>query len=1042
MLRFGFVVLLIVFESISFSGIAQSFNPQFVGSLKDEHYLLTPYRIKISGNNAYVLSTYALEVFDITVPASPQIIGRLVNGVDGVLFGGYPVGIDIVGNYAYIVSLGNTLEIVDISNPKAPIHKGNLKDGDGGALLGSPYSIDVVGNYAYIACMNSNALEIVDISDPTAPVHKGSIVDGQGGAMLNQAFRVSVVGNYAYVLSWGNYPALSALEVIDVSNPGSPLHIASLNFTSYSPYGFASQTRPHDMVVSGNYAYVVNEYGHGLDIIDVSVPSAPVFKGGLSDGENGALLNFSLGLDVAGKYAFVTSNGPPSSDGLSNNGTLEIIDISDPNLPVHKGNISDGSGGAELSRPNGIAVSGSYAYVLNDRGNSMTVFDISDATKPFTKTVLWDKSSASPFLNPFFFVTGNYAYLSGADSSIYIADVTNPTNPVVIGNLKDGVGGAKLRYPGGMFVQGNFAYVGDWHSAALEIIDVSNPRAPVHKGSISDGDGGASLHAPNSIFVSGNYAYIADIGGYLEIVDVSNPASPVHMSKITDGSNSSNSLPFSVFVAGSYAYVTDLVLNSLEIYDVADPAHPNHIGHLTNGSGGAQLSFPYSVFVKGNYAYIASYLSNALEIVDVSNPAAPFHVGSLSNGSGGAAIYNPFSISVSGNYAFLAGSTGLEVVDITNPAMPTHYTTLVHNNGFSVAPVSAIGNFVYVFDDTNTSFEIVSLYALPKVVASSATDITPISFRANWSSVAGATDYRIDVSSDNFITFLPGYNNRPLGDVTSVVVHGLSSETSYQYRVHASNSTGVSSNSSIILVKTLPKNNQTITFSSLSTKTLGDIPFTLSASSSSGLNVAFSSSDSNIASITGNSVSLLHAGSVTITATQLGDSLTSPAASVLQTFCVNPKKPTITTSGLGTATQTLISSSSSGNQWYLNGAAISGAIDQSYLVTDAGTYYTNVTIGGCLSENSDDLVMVITGIKKDPEILIYPTIVKNDLYIKCSEEENTPVQAMVFDMTGKLIWSQVINETTNRLDMSFASAGLYIIRLQGKKLTTAKFIKE
>ncbi|MCZ8216892.1 MAG: hypothetical protein O9262_11665, partial [Cyclobacteriaceae bacterium] len=49
-------------------------------------------------------------------------------------------------------------------------HVGSITNGDGGALLNGANSVFVSGNYAYVLSA-SNALEIVDISDPTEPFH-------------------------------------------------------------------------------------------------------------------------------------------------------------------------------------------------------------------------------------------------------------------------------------------------------------------------------------------------------------------------------------------------------------------------------------------------------------------------------------------------------------------------------------------------------------------------------------------------------------------------------------------------------------------------------------------------------------------------------------------------------------------------------------------------------------------------------------------------------------------------------------------------------
>jgi len=64
------------------------------------------------------------------------------------------------------------------------------------------------------------------------------------------------------------------------------------------------------------------------------------------------------------------------------------------------------------------------------------------------------------------------------------------------------------------------------------------------------------------------------------------------------------------------------------------------------------------------------------------------------------------------------------------------------------------------------------------------------------------------------------------------------------------------------------KADQAITFSALPAKTFGDAAFTLSAFSTSGLPISYTSSDATIASISGNTVTILKAGTVSITANQ------------------------------------------------------------------------------------------------------------------------------------------------------------------------------
>jgi len=87
--------------------------------------------------------------------------------------------------------------------------------------------------------------------------------------------------------------------------------------------------------------------------------------------------------------------------------------------------------------------------------------------------------------------------------------------------------------------------------------------------------------------------------------------------------------------------------------------------------------------------------------------------------------------------------------------------------------------------------------------ANAATNVTSSGFTANWSSVSGATGYRLDVSTErSFTSYVSGYQNLDVGNVTSRSVTGLSANTTYYYRVRAYNTGGTSGNSNVIRVKT------------------------------------------------------------------------------------------------------------------------------------------------------------------------------------------------------------------------------------------------
>ena len=80
---------------------------------------------------------------------------------------------------------------------------------------------------------------------------------------------------------------------------------------------------------------------------------------------------------------------------------------------------------------------------------------------------------------------------------------------------------------------------------------------------------------------------------------------------------------------------------------------------------------------------------------------------------------------------------------------------------------------------------------------------TRSSFLANWNIVSGATGYRLDVStSGSFNSYVSGYQDLDVGNVTSRIVSGLSPGTTYYYRVRAYNALGASSDSNIMTATT------------------------------------------------------------------------------------------------------------------------------------------------------------------------------------------------------------------------------------------------
>jgi subtilisin family serine protease len=560
-------------------------------------YLSYANAVAVVSNYAYVVGD-TLEIIDISNPSNPVFKSSydIAYGQD----------IQIVGNYAYVADGSLGLQIINISNPSAPTLAGSYDTPN------HAYGVQIVGNYAYVAD-SSSGLKIINISNPSAPTLAGSYD-------TYYAHGVQVVGNYAYIAD-----SSSGLKIVNISNPSAPTLYGSYN-TYYT----------EGVEVVGKYAYVADG-NSGLTILNISNPAAPTLAGSYSTS------GFAQGVQVTGNYAYI-------ADGDSG---LQIINISNPSAPTFAG-FYDTTGSAY-----GVQVAGNYAYVA-DGESGLQIINISSPSAPTLSG-----SYAATGIAYGVQVVGNYAYVADFFSGLQIINISNPSAPTLAGSYD------ATDWAFGVQVVGNYAYVADGGSG-LQIINISNPSTPILAGSYD-----TDIIVALGVQVVGNYAYVAGGNSGLQIINIGNPLAPT-LAGAYDTSNYAQG----VQVAGNYAYIADGE-SGLQIINISNPSAPTFVGSYDTSSSA------YGVQVVGNYAYVADILSG-LQIINISNPSAPTLAGSYDTYA--------YGVQVVGNYAYVADwYTGLQIINISNPSAPSladFYDTSGYARG-----VQVVGNYAYVADD-------------------------------------------------------------------------------------------------------------------------------------------------------------------------------------------------------------------------------------------------------------------------------------------------------------------------------------------------------
>jgi uncharacterized repeat protein (TIGR03803 family) len=238
------------------------------------------------------------------------------------------------------------------------------------------------------------------------------------------------------------------------------------------------------------------------------------------------------------------------------------------------------------------------------------------------------------------------------------------------------------------------------------------------------------------------------------------------------------------------------------------------------------------------------------------------------------------------------------------------------------------------------------------------------------------------------------------------------------------------------------KGEQTISFAALPDKTIGDAAFALNATTTSTLPVSFSTTSTTI-TLSGSQVTIVSAGRVIITATQTGNTNYNVATPVERSFCIKPAQPTITLSNLNSETPTLTSSASTGNQWYRNDVVISGATNTVLTATEEGTYKVRSVVDDCVSNFSDEVILVVTSLEENGnQISLFPNPTADWITVSLNEL-NGNKQISIVNTQGMVKESREVEGSETTFNVAAYARGVYFVKVKMKNsVRILRFVKQ
>ncbi len=572
----------------------------------------------VKDNYVYAIDSTDMYIIEASDPMNPQTISTF-------MFSWTPRGIDVMGDYAYIVHDNGGMYILDVSNALSPELAKFVPQFSGYAA----FDVSVSGNYAYVA-NEEDGLRIFDVATPSLTTEVGQYnTPGKAHSVTIDSDRKLV-----FIADW-----TQGLQIINITDPTTPTLVGSYDTPSYA----------QDIYRIGDLVYIADLTT--LQIINTSDPTTPT------------LVN---SYDASGSVNGVFIDGNKAFLAVGSAG-IEVVDLSDLTTPASLGVYDTPSIASDLY------INGSYAFVA-DSSAGIRIINL----ERFPSNPKWISEFITPNSAFDVEVKGDIAFIAAFNSGLYIVNVSNPKNPTLVSNFTT----AGLAWA--VEVSGDYAFMATY-TAGLRVIDISDLANPLEVGfydtsgfardlvlvgdycfiadtargilvlDVSDPTTPTIVRTYNAlgsaydVIIRGNLAITTgDSSWGMKILNVTNPATASLL-----GYYNTLAIVEGVAAIKDYAYLA-MGNSGMRIVNISEPSNPSFIMNYDLGSGTA-----YDVSIFGTYLYVAEN-NGGLEILDINTPISPKWIGNT---------YNPPRYSrtayIEGNYAYVADSTkGLQIVEV------------------------------------------------------------------------------------------------------------------------------------------------------------------------------------------------------------------------------------------------------------------------------------------------------------------------------------------------------------------------------------------